>query len=108
MKRSHKTVEKWRVDFLKSGGELPEFLRGTYARMDCISNDENLTRAAKEYVRENAFKKGAANMTARVFSSWVNNELLPNSTLESGSDKEKLVKKLGKSFKSHRRVGVNE
>lgn len=64
IKRSHKTVEKWRVDFLKGEGELPEFLRGTYARMDSVASDENLTMAAKEYVPENAFRKGAANMTA--------------------------------------------
>ena len=31
VKHSHKTVEKWHVDFQKSGGVLPEFLRGTYA-----------------------------------------------------------------------------
>ena len=31
VKCSHKTVVKWRVDFLKSGGVLPEFLQGTYA-----------------------------------------------------------------------------
>ena len=67
VKRSHKPVEKWCVDFLKSGRELPEFLRRIYARMNCISKDENLMRAAKEYVRENAFKKGAANMTGRSF-----------------------------------------
>ena len=33
---SPQTVEKWRVDFLRNEGELPDFLRGTYARMNCV------------------------------------------------------------------------
>ena len=33
------------------------------------------------WVRQNAHKKGAANMTAASFCEWVNNDLLPSSTL---------------------------
>ena len=86
--RSPQTVEKWRVDFLRNEGELPDFLRGTYARMNCVSNDEDLTMKAREYVRENAFRKGSPNMTAGSFASWVNNDLLPNATLESGAPRK--------------------
>lgn len=57
IKRSHKTVEKWRVDFLKGEGELPEFLRGTYARMDSVASDENLTMAAKEICAGKCFQE---------------------------------------------------
>ena len=39
---------------------------------------------ATQYVRENAFKKGAPYFTARSFCSWVNDDLLPNSTIEAG------------------------
>ena len=40
---------------------------------------------AREYVRENAFRKGSPNMTACSFVSWVNDNLLPITTLESGA-----------------------
>lgn len=57
--RSHKTVQKWQVDFLHNKGELSDYLRGIYARMGSVANDEELTKRATEYVRENAFKKGS-------------------------------------------------
>ena len=53
--------------------------------MGSVANDEDPTKIAKQYVRENAFKKGSPIMTARSFSSWVNDDLLPNSTFESGA-----------------------
>ena len=64
---------------------MPEFLRGKYHRTNAIANNEELTEQAILFVRENAFKKGAPNLTARSFCSWVNDELLPNSTLEAGA-----------------------
>ena len=39
MNRSHKTVQKWRVDFLQNKGELSDFLHGTYARIGSVAND---------------------------------------------------------------------
>ena len=36
------------------------------------------------YVRENAAPRGRPNLTARAFCQWVNNELLPNYTLDPG------------------------
>ena len=56
--------------------------------MQAIVNNENLTEQARLYVRENSFKKGAPNMTVWSFCSWVNNELLPNSTLEPGAPRK--------------------
>ncbi len=50
--RSHKTVQKWRIDFLHNEGELPDFLRGTYTRMCCVANDEDLTMRAGQYIRQ--------------------------------------------------------
>ena len=44
-----------------------------------------MTMKAREYVRENAFRKGSPNMTACSFVSWVNDDLLPITTLESGA-----------------------
>ena len=71
--------------FLKNDCEIPEFLRGKYHRMNAIAKNEELTEEATMYVRENAFKKGAADLTARSFCSWVNDDLLPNSTLEASA-----------------------
>ena len=68
--------------------EVPEFVRGKYNRMQAISNNEDLTEQAKLLVRENSFKKGAPNMTIRSFCFWVNNKLLPNSTLEPGAPRK--------------------
>ena len=81
---NYKTVQKWRVEFLNEK-KVPEFVRGRYERMHAVSKDEELTRLAKLYVHENAFVKGAPNMTSCSFCSWVNNELLANATLEPGA-----------------------
>ncbi|MCG8622252.1 MAG: hypothetical protein MJE68_09695 [Proteobacteria bacterium] len=85
LNKNYKTIQKWRVDFLNNKGEVPDFLRGKYERMQAIANNEDLTEQARLYVRENSFRKGAPNMTAWSFCSWVNEELLPNSTLEPGA-----------------------
>lgn len=71
------TVKQWHVNFLKNDGEIPEFVRGKYKRMNAITNNEALSEEAALYVRQNAFKKGSPNMTARTCCSWVNNMLLP-------------------------------
>lgn len=55
-------MEKWRADFLKNEGQLPEFLRGKYERMNAIANNEDLSDRARLYVRDNSFCKGAPNM----------------------------------------------
>ena len=46
-----------------------------------LLNDETLRLDASMWVRENAHKKGAPNMTAASFCSWVNNTLLQSVTL---------------------------
>ena len=48
---------------MRNEGELPDFLRGKHSRMNAIAHDEELTEKAREYVRANAFKKGAPNLT---------------------------------------------
>ena len=85
LNKNFKTVQKWRGDFVKNNGELPDFLRGRYSRMNTVRNNEQLAEQATQYVRENSFKKGAANLTSHSFCNWVNDELLPNSTLEPGA-----------------------
>ena len=48
-----------------------------------MSNEE-LCERARVYVRENAAPRGRPNLTARAFCQWVDNELLPNYTLDPG------------------------
>ena len=48
-----------------------------------MSNEE-ICKRASVYVRENAAPRGRPNLTASAFCHWVNNDLLPNSTLEPG------------------------
>ena len=49
--------------------------RGKYKR-DCLFSNEDIKLEAAMWVRENSYKKGAANMTAASFCSWVNDTLL--------------------------------
>ena len=45
-----------------------------------MSNEE-ICEKARVYVRDNAAPKRRPNLTAAAFCQWVNNDLLPNSTL---------------------------
>ena len=77
---NEKTVRKYRNDFFTNQGQFPETRRGKYTRESLLSN-ENLRLDAAMWVRENSYKKGAANMTAASFREWVNNTLLPNAAI---------------------------
>ena len=46
--------------------------------------NEEICEKARVYIRENTAPKGRPNLTAAAFCQWVNNDLLPNSTLEPG------------------------
>ena len=46
-----------------------------------LLNDENLRLEAAMFVREHGYRKGEANLNAKSFCQWVNNELLPSSDL---------------------------
>ena len=59
---------------------LSESKQGKYER-HCVYHDEDLNRKAREWVRENAFKKVEPNMNAAAFCEFVNNQLLPSSHL---------------------------
>ena len=48
----------------------------------CSSEEQN--RKAARYIRENANVKGQPNLTVGTFCQWVNNDLVPNETLEPG------------------------
>ena len=50
--------------------------------MFCVN--EELNKAASDFVRKNAVVKGQPNLTSHSFSRWVNQSLLPNSILDPG------------------------
>ena len=77
---NEKTIRRHRNDFFSNKGKLTLSRQGKYER-HCVYHDEDLNRKAREWVRENAFKKGAPNMNAAAFCEFVNNKLLPSSHL---------------------------
>lgn len=77
---NEKTVRQYRNEYFENKGQFSETKSGKYKRIS-ILDDENLRLEAAMYVRENAHKKGSPNMTAASFCAWVNNDLLPSTTL---------------------------
>ena len=70
----------YRKVFFENEGQFKETRQGKYRR-NCLLKDENLRLEAAIWVREHACKKGEANMTAKLFCQWVNEELLPSHNL---------------------------
>lgn len=77
---NEKTVRYYRKDFMDNKGHFKEEKRGKHKRV-CLFNDEDLRLRASMWVRENAVNKSGPNMTARDFCQWVNETLLPSSSL---------------------------
>ena len=75
---NEKTVRTWRNDFYANDGSFSESRQGKHVR-PYVLDDEECRRKACEWVRSNA-----TNMTAAMFSTWMNSELLPNSELPPG------------------------
>lgn len=82
--KSEKTIRDWRAKFFANGGVVEETKQGRYQRSGVLWRNEDLNKKAARYIRENAFVKGRANLTAGSFCSWINQELLPNETVEPG------------------------
>ena len=75
---NEKTIRTYNNDYFK--GSFSESSHGKHKRVSLL-NDETLRLDAAMWVRESAHKKGAPNMTAASFCSWVNNDLLQSVTL---------------------------
>ena len=73
---NEKTIRLWRKDFCEHRGEFTEYRRGKHARYVLLA-DEEYRDIALEWVRANAYSKGAPNLTALRFRCWVNESLLP-------------------------------
>lgn len=71
---NEKTIRNtYKKEYFANKGHFSESTHGKYKRVSLL-NDENLRLEVSMWVRENACKKGSANMTA-AFCEWVNNEL---------------------------------
>jgi len=84
LKKSDRTVRRWRSALIDNDGEMPECEHGKHQRSGVLWKNEELSKKATEYIRSNAAVKGRPNLTAADFCVWVNESLLPNSTLEPG------------------------
>ena len=71
---AERTVRRYRKEFFENGLKFKDSQQGKHKRLLVLSN-ENLR---KEWVRENAFKKGEPNMTAASFCEYINSILLPS------------------------------
>ena len=84
VKKSDRSVRRWRSEVIDKGGVLPESQHGRYQRSGVLRQNEELNKKAREYVRANAAVKGRPNLTSVDFCKWVNESFLPNCTLEPG------------------------
>lgn len=82
--KSDRAVREWRSEFFKNDGQIPESKQGKYQRSGVMWSSEHLNKKASQYIRENANVKGKPNLTIAMFCQWVNDDLLPNTTLEPG------------------------
>lgn len=82
--KSDKTIREWRDRFFQNDGTLPEAKQGKYQRSGIVWTDEALNMKAMRFIRENACVKGKPNLTVHKFCEWVNEDLLPNETIEPG------------------------
>ena len=82
--RSDKSVREWRTHFLNNNGQIPGNMQGKYQRSGVVWRCEILNRKASKYIRNNSNVKGRPNLTVGTFCEWINNDLLPNETLEPG------------------------
>ena len=86
--KSEQTIRQWKDSFLSNNGKILESNQGGYQRSGVIWKSEELNVKATKYIRQNAAVKGRPNLTVGSFCQWVNEELLPNETLEPGFPRE--------------------
>ena len=84
LNKSDRTVRRWRSSLIENDGVFPESKHVKHQRTSVLWKDEDLNKKATNYVRSNAAVKGRPNLTSIDFCRWVNDSLLPNSTLEPG------------------------
>ena len=76
--KSDRTIQQWKADFLAIG-DIADSQQGRHQRSGILWSSEELNKKASTNV------KGMPNRTvSSSFCSWLNDELLPNSCLETG------------------------
>ena len=83
MKKSDRTVRRWRSALIDNDRVLPESEQGRYQRSSVLWQNEELNNKAVEYIRDNVSVKGRPNLTTVTFCKWVNECFLPNCTTAS-------------------------
>ena len=79
--KSDRTIQQWKADFL----EIGDIADSRHQRSGILWSSEELNKKASKYIQENSNVKGMPNLTvSSSFCSWLNDELLPNSCLETG------------------------
>ena len=84
VKKSDRTVRRWRSALINNDGVLPESEQGHYKRSGVLWQNEELNKKAVEYIQDNVSVKGRPNLRTVTFCKWVNEYFLPNCTLEPG------------------------
>ena len=79
---------------------MPESKLGRHQRSGVMWRNEELNKKAREYVWANAHVKEHPNTTSIDFCRWVNETLLPNSTLEPGFPR-KIGLKIARTWLHH-------
>ena len=69
---------------LKTKGFFSGTEQGKYQREGIVWVNEELNKAASDFVCKNIVVKGHPNLTSHSFSRWINQSLLPNSILDPG------------------------
>ena len=82
--RNEQTLREWRSSFFEHEGEIVDSSQGKYQRSGVLWSIECFNNKATKFIRENANVKGVPNLTVASFCEWVNDDLLPNETLEPG------------------------
>ena len=82
--KSGRAIREWKSYFFAHDDSIPGSKQGKYERSGIIWGNEQLNAKAKKYIRLNSNVKGRPNLTVGSFCQWVNNTLLPNTTLEPG------------------------
>ncbi len=67
---------------MENNCEVPDSKQGQYQQTGVLWKDEELNKNALEYIRANNVVKGRPNMTRAGYCEWINENLLPNTTLE--------------------------
>jgi hypothetical protein len=105
-----KSVRRWKTDWIENEGEqFTSSKRGKHSKIDSPFDDAAVCALAKDWVKNNAVRKGEGNMTVADFLQFCNTDLLSDWIQEhkrgpfSLESARSWLQKLGFSVYSHKR-----